>query len=226
MRNKVMMKKKLLYYEKEKFDEFVDNLQVTNDEIYPISYLTNQNIALKYTGIDGVEYFIIDITTMVMSALVRNDLRIIYEGWINSLNERNDENIDYCVEKTFLHDACELFSYYFEIDEKIEGLLEKKEETKEESGKDNEKNSIVYYKKEKFDSAIQRFNANLYGHSLFKEQLRKQLEAFILLHRMQRKKIFSILLCGKSGVGKTEVGRILQREMYPDESAIKINFGN
>ena len=83
MRNKVMMKKKLLYYEKEKFDEFVDNLQVTNDEIYPISYLTNQNIALKYTGIDGVEYFIIDITTMVMSALVRNDLRIIYEGWIN-----------------------------------------------------------------------------------------------------------------------------------------------
>ena len=220
------MKKKLLYYEKEKFDEFVDNLQVTNDEIYPISYLTNQNIALKYTGIDGVEYFIIDITTMVMSALVRNDLRIIYEGWINSLNERNDENIDYCVEKTFLHDACELFSYYFEIDEKIEGLLEKKEETKEESGKDNEKNSIVYYKKEKFDSAIQRFNANLYGHSLFKEQLRKQLEAFILLHRMQRKKIFSILLCGKSGVGKTEVGRILQREMYPDESAIKINFGN
>lgn len=43
---------------------------------------------------------------------------------------------------------------------------------------------------------------------------------------MKRKKIFSILLCGKSGIGKTEVGRILQREMYPKEMPIKINFGN
>ncbi len=220
------MKKNLLFYEKGKFDEFVDNLQAVNYEIYPISYLTDQNIALKYTGIDGVEYFIIDITTMVMSALARNDLRIIYEGWINSLNERNDKNIDYCVEKTLLHDACELFSYYFKTDEKTEGMSEEKDETKEELGEDNEKNSIVYYEKDKFDSIIQRFNAHLYGHSLFKEKLRKQLEAFILLHRMQRKKVFSMLLCGKSGVGKTEVGRILQREMYPDESAIKINFGN
>lgn len=226
MQNKVMMKKKLLYYDKGKFDEFVDNLQAANYEIYPISYLTNQNIALKYTGIDGVDYFIIDITAMVMSALVRNDLQIMYEGWINSLNEKNDENIDYCVEKTFLHEACELFSYYFETDEKIEDMLEKKEEIKEELGTGEEKNSIVYYKKDKFDSLIQRFNVHLYGHSLFKEKLRKQLEAFILLHRMQRKKVFSMLLCGKSGVGKTEVGRILQREMYPDESAIKINFGN
>lgn len=43
---------------------------------------------------------------------------------------------------------------------------------------------------------------------------------------MKRKKIFSILLCGKSGIGKTEVGRILQKAMYPKESPIKINFGN
>lgn len=224
MRNKVMIKKKLLYYEKGKFDEFVDNLHVTSNDLYPISYLINENIVLKYTGIDGKEYFIIDITTMVMSALVRNDLRIMYEGWINSLNEINDDNIDYCVEKTFLHDACDIFNYYFEVDEKINDILEEKHEVKEELEKD--KNSIVYYKKDQFDSVIQRFNMYLYGHSLFKEKLRKQLEAFILLHRMQRKKVFSMLLCGKSGVGKTEVGRILQREMYPDELAIKINFGN
>ena len=43
---------------------------------------------------------------------------------------------------------------------------------------------------------------------------------------MKRKKIFSILLCGKSGIGKTEVGRILQKAMYPEEPPIKINFGN
>ena len=39
---------------------------------------------------------------------------------------------------------------------------------------------------------------------------------------MKRKKVFSMLLCGKSGVGKTEVGRILQRVLYPDAPSIKI----
>lgn len=226
MHSKIMTKKKLLYYEKDKFDEFVNNIQAVDNSIYPISCLTNQNIALQYTGIDGVEYFILDITSMVLSAIVRNDLRIIYESWINLLNEENGEYIDYCVEKTFLHDACDLFRYYFETDENVEDMSEKVEETNEKLEKEKNKNSIVYYKKDKFDSVIQRFNVQLYGHSVFKEKLRKQLEAFILLHRMQRKKVFSMLLCGKSGVGKTEVGRILQREMYPGESAIKINFGN
>lgn len=227
MQNKIMMKKKLLYYEKDKFNEFIISLQAANDNIYPISYLINQNIALKYTGIDGAEYFVIDITTMVLSAIARSDLRIIYEGWINSLNEINDEKIDYCVEKTFLHEACDLFSYYFEIDEEIEYMAEEvEEEHKEELEDEKDRNSIVDYQRDKFESIIEGINEQLYGHRKFKESLQKELEAFVLLHRMQRKKIFSMLLCGQSGVGKTEVGRILQREMYPNELPIKINFGN
>ena len=120
-----MKKKKLLYYEKGKFDEFAKQFPEGENIVFPISYLTNQNIALKYTGINDVEHFVIDITVMVMSALVRNDLRIIYEGWINSINEENEENIDYCVEKTFLHEACDVFSYYFERDEECDKVLDK-----------------------------------------------------------------------------------------------------
>lgn len=101
MQNRDMKKKKILYYEKGKFNEFAKQFTDGENIIYPISYLTDHTIALKYTGINGVEHFIIDITVMVLSALVRNDLRIIYEGWINSLNEENEENIEYCVEKTF-----------------------------------------------------------------------------------------------------------------------------
>ena len=161
-----------------------------------------------------------------MSALVRNDLRIIYEGWINSLNEENEENIDYCVEKPFLHEACDVFSYYFERDEECDKVLDKAEETQEETQEEKEAFSIIDCNKEKFDSIIEKFDLQLYGHEKFKKDFKDQIESFILLHRMKRKKVFSLLLCGKSGVGKTEVGRILQREMYPDEPPIKINFGN
>ena len=226
MRIKKMKKKKILYYEKGKFDEFIQQFPKGEDSIYPISYLMDYNLALKYTGVDGVDYIVIDITTMVLSALARNDLRIIYETWINSLNEVNDENISYCVEKTYLQQVFDLFSYYFEMDEKIEQIICRKEEMKEDTNEESKTFSIVGCSKETFASFIKTFNSELYGHECFKENLKKQLEAFIFLHRMKRKKVFSMLLCGKSGVGKTEVGRILQRVLYPDAPSIKINFGN
>lgn len=226
MQNKEMNKKKLLYYEKGKFDEFVKQFPEGENIVYPISYLINQNIALRYTGINGVEHFVIDITVMVMSALTRNDLRIVYEGWINSLNEENEDNIDYCVEKNLLCEACDIFSYYFEKDEKCDKVLDKGEETKEDIHEELKTFSIVNCNKEKFNYIVEQFNSQLYGHKSFKKDFKEQLEAFILLHRMKRKKVFSLLICGKSGVGKTEVGRILQREMYPEELPIKINFGN
>lgn len=221
-----MKKKKLLYYEKNKFDEFAMQFSGEENIVYPISYLTDRNIALKYTGINGVDHFVIDITVMVLSALARNDLRIMYEGWINSLNEENEECIEFCVEKTFLREACELFSYYFERDETCDKVLEKDEITKDETHGEEKTFSIVNCNKDEFESIIERLNQQLYGHENFKKDFKDQMEAFILLHRMDRKKVFSLLVCGKSGVGKTEVGRILQREMYPEEPPIKINFGN
>lgn len=226
MQNREMKKKKLLYYEKGKFNEFAKKFSDGENIVYPISYLTDRNIALKYTGINDVEHFVIDITVMVMSALARNDLRIIYEGWINSLNEENEEYIEYCVEKTFLCEACELFSYYFERDEVCDEVLDTVEIKKEETHEKKETFSVVSCNKDEFETIIERFKLQLYGHESFKKDFKEQLEAFILLHRMKRKKVFSLLICGKSGVGKTEVGRILQREMYPEEPPIKINFGN
>ena len=107
-KNKNMEKKKLLYYEKDKFDEFVKQFPEGDRIVFPISYLTNQNTALQYTGIDKVKHFVIDITALVMSARERKDLRLIYESWINFLNEKNEDDIDYCVEKTYLQDACEI----------------------------------------------------------------------------------------------------------------------
>ena len=148
----------------------------------------------------------------------RKDLQLIYESWINALNEENEDCIEYCVEKEYLFQACDLFNYYFETDE-----VDVKKDVEETV---TEEKSIVEYEKREFDDLMDNFKIQLYGHERFKKNLKNQLKAYILLHRMKRKKIFSILLCGKSGIGKTEVGRILQKAMYPEEPPIKINFGN
>lgn len=212
------MKKKLLVYEKEKIEEFIQKVEGEKGTVFPVSYLTDKNVNLKYTGIKDKECFILDITALVMSLSERKDLQLIYESWINALNEENEDCIEYCVEKEYLFQACDLFNYYFETDE-----VDVKKDVEETV---TEEKSIVEYEKREFDDLMDNFKIQLYGHERFKKNLKNQLKAYILLHRMKRKKIFSILLCGKSGIGKTEVGRILQKAMYPEQPPIKINFGN
>ena len=51
--------------------------------------------------------------------------------------------------------------------------------------------------------------------------------AELMLNTIQEEQpIFSILICGASGIGKTEVARLLHQKLAPDEPMIKINFGN
>ena len=43
---------------------------------------------------------------------------------------------------------------------------------------------------------------------------------------MGNSRFFSVLICGASGIGKTEVARLLHQKLAADEPMIKINFGN
>lgn len=43
---------------------------------------------------------------------------------------------------------------------------------------------------------------------------------------MNERKIFSIMLCGDSGIGKTEFAKITSKILFPNEPLIKLNFGN
>jgi len=66
----------------------------------------------------------------------------------------------------------------------------------------------------------------LIGHMKFKENLKNNLKQFLLLNKLNRRKIFSLFLLGKPGLGKTEVGKIISKTINPDSKIIKINFGN
>lgn len=66
----------------------------------------------------------------------------------------------------------------------------------------------------------------LIGHIRFKEEFIKAIKNFPILYKLGEIKIFSLLICGNPGVGKTEVARILHKSLYPDSKMIKINLGN
>ena len=43
---------------------------------------------------------------------------------------------------------------------------------------------------------------------------------------MGERKILSILLCGDSGIGKTEFAKIASKVLYSGQPLVKVNFGN
>lgn len=77
-----------------------------------------------------------------------------------------------------------------------------------------------------FDTFIDTFNHNLIGHSYFKERLQYALKNFILLNQAKEQKVLSIFLYGASGIGKTEVARLIASGLQNDCYLAKINFQN
>ena len=69
-------------------------------------------------------------------------------------------------------------------------------------------------------------NEKLIGHNAFKKEFLKRLNNFPILYKLGEMKIFSLLICGNPGVGKTEFARLIHKTLYKNSKMIKINLGN
>lgn len=85
---------------------------------------------------------------------------------------------------------------------------------------------ITNLENKKFNKLKTELNYNLIGHDVFKEDLINELNNFRILNSLNIKKIFTIFILGDSGLGKTEVARIINKFLDKDKKLIKINFGN
>lgn len=67
---------------------------------------------------------------------------------------------------------------------------------------------------------------NLIGHSEFKRRFVSAVEDFVELNKLKERKVLSVFLLGGSGLGKTEVARLINYAMNQASPIAKINFGN
>ena len=77
-----------------------------------------------------------------------------------------------------------------------------------------------------FDDILNHMNNNLFGNDVFKIRLREELIKYRVFNKIGYQPIFSVFICGASGIGKTEVARLLHKKLAAEEPQIKINFGN
>ena len=86
--------------------------------------------------------------------------------------------------------------------------------------------NIVDLEEPDFEDLLSRINTELVGHSKFKLMLEEELRKFRVFNKLGYQPIFSTFIMGNSGIGKTELARVLHRNLSSAEHFIKINFGN
>lgn len=87
-------------------------------------------------------------------------------------------------------------------------------------------NNVIDIDEAMFNSMIHHVNDNLFGNDNFKKRLKEELVKYRLFNKIGEQPVFSVFVCGESGIGKTEVARLLHNYLSPTEKMIKINFGN
>lgn len=79
---------------------------------------------------------------------------------------------------------------------------------------------------EQIEKLEKNLEERLYGHKQFKNDLVRYIKNYSILYNLGEIKIMSLLICGDSGIGKTELARIIHETFYKDSKIIKINLGN
>lgn len=160
-----------------------------------------------------VEY--VDISSVIKILKLRKDLVFVFEVLIYHIAKIKD--LKFTLENSLISDSLELFPLMFADIVELDNFDCQSEVITEDKKEIDIK--VVH-------ALVDKINATLKGHDIFKNDFRHNLVKFSFLNKMKERKILSILLCGESGIGKTEFAKIVSDIIYPGESLIKINFGN
>jgi hypothetical protein len=113
----------------------------------------------------------------------------------------------------------------------IENILSDQEAFYTDSNRSISESSLKHRRitdlnEDEYQEFISNFKDRLYGHPKFKDDFDEQIKSFRVFNRLGEHKILSLFLMGDSGVGKTEVARLIFDCMKGAKRLAKINFGN
>lgn len=182
------------------------------DECEGISFRYSIDNISKILGSKNIKY--IDVSSVIRMFKLRQDLIFPFEILMHRISLNGD--VQYCIEQSLVADAAALFPFW---------IIEKKPIDKEKEENDILEESLQI-NVEEISLLSQKICEKLRGHSEFKGDFHKNFLKFYFLNKIDEQKILSIILCGNSGIGKTQFAKFMSEVMFPGEPLIKINFGN
>lgn len=211
------MSKFIIYeYNKQNKDLIVEELE--DDGYGFIVPLTDKITINEDYFLNAKKGLLIDI-----SILVSDDERAIFhfaliENLMNNILQNNLENLWHLiVNRKYTYIVNDLFGYRIEKVKSLESYF---------NVSIPENTNVVDIRDKDFDDLMTHIRYELVGHSKYKDMLEEELRKFRVFNKLGYQPVFSTLIMGNSGIGKTELARILHRNLSTTEPFIKINFGN
>lgn len=202
-------------YDHKNREQVIQAIKEAGGEVLSWSFLSQP--VDKLTLPLGVTSLFIDLSSLFFGEDRADALIAPAELVLNIVQKKQSVPIYIIIERQYSAHAKDLLFY------KIKGICEL--EAFLEIEKDPITN-IVDIDQSGFEDVIAYLSKNLLGNNHFKTRLREELQKYRIFNRIGQHPIFSLLICGDSGIGKTEVARLLHNKLAPNEPMIKINFGN
>ena len=228
-----------LFYETRELSEEIPELnniknsneQITKRKLY-YYYNTEKNNLFEYFNKKNIQF--IDITWVISQEKIKkmNFNKEIFIDITSLIKDKTTEAIESFITKIPFNTVkymCEYDDYNHELNfyfEKEIHISEKFSDFETNNENKLEIRKIIDLNKEQLNELENCINVNLIGHDTFKTKLNNSLKQFKILNELKLKKIFSIFLLGGSGIGKTEVARIINNSFDNNAQLVKINFGN
>lgn len=202
-------------YDRKNRERVVKAIEEADGQILSWSFFAKDQSKFDFPA--GTRSVFIDLSSLFYSEDRADALVAPAELMLNAVQKERSVALYVIIERQYSKQVQDLLYY------KIDKVLELESFLKIE--KDPIQN-IVDVNQSDFDNILDYLNQNLFGNKLFKKRLKEELTKYRLFNRIGQQPIFSVLICGASGIGKTEVARLLHQKLAPEEPMIKINFGN
>ena len=214
-------KKIYRYNNSEELDKII---QYANEHGIPLATFSRANGDLwkQFEQFNSsVPLAIIDMTSV--SYAIEDNKNLIYavEQFLGVFS-----NIKVISKTTRVDAILKYFPLFFEGQDNVSAIIPDLLGIGDEENEDEQLYKITSLSNESFNDFITQFNHNLIGHRYFKERLQHSLKNFIALNKAKEQKVFSVFLFGTSGIGKTEVARLLANGLKENSYLAKINFQN
>lgn len=205
---------KIYYYHEDQFANIEDEC---NKKKIILANFANLPLIQNYDN-----NLIIDITSALQSMKGAEHIIYLLEQFFSSMSPKTTIIVN--IEK--LDDVKKYLKLTFNEYQDISKLFDDIPESAIPLENSKKLKRIIDLSKDEIFALFSVIDEKLIGHSNFKNNLKKDLEHFILLNKIDKQKIFSLFLLGKPGLGKTEIGKIISKKINPESKIIKINFGN
>lgn len=224
MRGVFLSRIEVFTYKRVQLNEYISQRENEGIKVFTLAQVEKRGVESIFDdSSNGID---IDMTSTI-AFLTKNDnsSKYLFERLLDILEGFDD--LRFIVEEKYEQELLIEFAYFFseitplEIEDKKGSVIDKKNRS------NIAKRRIVDLNKTSIKKLFKKIEAELVGHETLKNDLEKKMSEFFYFYKnIKDQPILSFFLLGSSGLGKTEIARIIHNYLDQDSPIAKINFGN